>query len=70
VNIPSLNEFVTATEGFCGFAESDGEPLDGDSWRIRDLLLRLIYHMPAIDAISDSQKDLDGIWHCHWNAAL
>lgn len=50
MNTPDLKEFVAAAEEFCDFSESDREPLDGDLWKIRELLLRLIHHIPAVES--------------------
>lgn len=56
---PDLHEFVTAARAFCALAEQDGNlPSDEtDLWRIRDLLLRLMQHIPAVDAAPSSVGD-------------
>jgi len=46
---PSLSEFTAAAREYCLLAEQD-EPLgDAGLWKIRDLLLRLIYHISSVD---------------------
>lgn len=46
---PHLDEFISAAGEFCSLAEKE-EPLDeSDLWKIRSLLLRLIFHIPAVD---------------------
>ena len=46
----SVAEFRMAAEEFCGLAEA-GRPLAaGDLWLIRDLLLRLLLHISAVEA--------------------
>jgi hypothetical protein len=56
---PTLQEFVTAARAFCSLAELavDAPSDETDLWRIRELLLRLMYHIPAVDGAPHS---LDG----------
>lgn len=51
MNAPNLEDFVTAAREFCALAEGDGNMDKTDLWRIRKLLLLLIYHIPAIEAV-------------------
>lgn len=51
---PTLQEFVTAARAFCSLAEAavDAPSDEINLWRIRELLLRLMYHIPAVEAAS------------------
>lgn len=46
---PSIDEFVAAARKFCSFAEDESDVVPADIWKIRDLLLRLITHVTAIE---------------------
>lgn len=56
---PCLEEFVLAAQEFCAFAEMDGAADESDLWKIRELLLRLVYHVPSIDQVPHG-ADFDG----------
>lgn len=50
MNFPLIDEFISAASDFCSFAQKQ-EPLnESDLWEVRGLLLRLIFHIPAVDS--------------------
>lgn len=50
MNPPSVDEFVAAAREYCSFAEDSMPVSASDISKIRELLLRLIYHVPAVEA--------------------
>ena len=46
----SVEAFRLAAEEFCGLAEAGRPLVAADLWRIRRLLLRLLLHIPAVEA--------------------
>lgn len=46
----TVEEFRMAAEEFCGLAEAGRPLVAGDLWLIRGLLLRLLLHLPAVEA--------------------
>lgn len=56
---PSVTEFQLAAEEFCGIAASDSPVTKCDLWTLRELLLRLIFHIPAVEDRQHS-ADFDG----------
>lgn len=57
---PLLNEFVNAAREFCFLAEQDVPLNEPDLWKIRELLLRLIFHIPAVE-LAPRGTDFDGV---------
>jgi hypothetical protein len=49
MNPPSLDEFIAAAKEFCAFAQNDQRIRIDDLWKVRELLVRLIYHITAVD---------------------
>ncbi len=49
---PDLRDFLTVARSFCALAEQDIPDTqdETDLWRIRELLLQLMHHIPAVDA--------------------
>jgi hypothetical protein len=47
---PLLENFVAAAREFCALAEREGAVTESDLWKVRALLLRLIYNVPAVEA--------------------
>ena len=47
---PDLDSFITAAQQFRALAEIEGPAGEPDLGTIRNLLLRLIFHIPAVDA--------------------
>ena len=56
---PSVTEFQSAAEEFCEIAASDGPLTKNVLWSFRALLLRLIFHIPAVESRQHS-SDFDG----------
>jgi len=46
---PSICDFHSAAEEFCKLAGSSEPKSKNDLWRIRELLLQLIFHIPAVE---------------------
>ena len=54
MNSPRIDEFITAAIEFRSLAERQ-EPLkESELWEIRGILLRLVFHIPAVDGASHS----------------
>ena len=49
MNSPNLADFVAAAGEFCALAEINRAPTEADLWRVRELLLRLMYNIPAVE---------------------
>jgi hypothetical protein len=47
---PDLSRFIEAAKEFCNLARAEGPADESDLLPIRNLLLRLLFHMPAVDA--------------------
>lgn len=45
----SVAGFIAAAREFCSFAEDERDVVATDLWKVRDLLLRLIFHIPAVE---------------------
>ena len=56
---PLVEQFRQAAEVFCALVESDGPFGPGELLRFRDLLLRLLLHLPAVEAAQDLELDYD-----------
>lgn len=56
---PSVGEFCLAAEQFCEIAACEAPVTIEDLWSIRELLLRLIFHIPAVEAHQHS-AEFDG----------
>jgi hypothetical protein len=56
---PLLDNFVAAAREFCALAEREGAVTESDLWKVRELLLRLIYNMPAVE-VAPQEVDHDG----------
>lgn len=56
----SVDEFREAAEQFCKLAASEKPVTIGDLWSIRELLLRLIFHISAVEAHQHG-ADFDGL---------
>jgi len=56
---PSVDEFVMAAQEYCSLAEREGNVTTTDLWKVRELLLRLIFHIPAIEGALKS-SDFNG----------
>ncbi|MGV3754727.1 MAG: DUF5063 domain-containing protein [Verrucomicrobiota bacterium] len=55
---PDLPSFIAAAQDFRTFCEAEGKTTRADLWKLRELLLRLIYHIPAVEqAPYDSDHD-------------
>jgi len=50
---PSVDEFIAAAREFCSFAEDECAVVAADLWKVRELLLQLIYNIPAIENARD-----------------
>ena len=48
VTPPSVEEFVQTAREFCSFAEDDRQLEPRDIWKIRQWLIQLVYHVPAV----------------------
>lgn len=59
MNAPSVEGFQSAAEEFCTMAEMERPLTKNDLWRFRELLIRLIFHIPAVDAHQQG-ADFDG----------
>lgn len=46
---PDLQAFITAAQDFCTFCEAAGKATRADLWTVREILVRLIYHIPAVE---------------------
>jgi len=46
---PSVDEFVVVAREFCSFAEATEPVKDADLWRVREMLLRLLFHVTALE---------------------
>jgi hypothetical protein len=46
---PSVEEFAQAAREFCSFAEEEQQVESRDIWKIRQWLIQLIYHIPAVE---------------------
>jgi hypothetical protein len=57
---PSIEEFRKAAEEFCKLAAAEKPVTIGDLWLIRGLLLRLIFHISAVEA-HQHRADFDGL---------
>lgn len=57
---PLLDEFVKAAREFCSLAEQNLPVNETDLWKIRELLLRLIFHIPAVE-LAPLGTDFDGM---------
>ena len=53
---PNIADFASAAEEFCALAEIRRAPTKTDLWKIRDLLLRLIYNVPAVEEARSRKK--------------
>jgi hypothetical protein len=49
VSQPNVKEFAVAAEEFVTLAEREGKLMEVDLWKVRDILLKLIYHVTAAD---------------------
>jgi hypothetical protein len=59
MNASSVEGFQSAAEEFCAMAK-DGRPLSKeDLWKFRELLIRLIFHIPAVESHQHG-ADFDG----------
>ena len=59
MNKPSIEAFQAAAEEFCEMSV-DNRPLNKeDLWRLRELLVRLIFHVPAVESHQHG-TDFDG----------
>lgn len=58
--LPSTDEFIAAAREFCSFAKDENDLAPSDLWKVRDLLLRLITHIPAVESMPQG-FDYDGI---------
>jgi len=56
---PSVTEFQSAAEEFCAMAARDEALQKSDLWLYRELLIRLIFHIPAVEA-HQFNTDFDG----------
>lgn len=56
---PSVEGFRTAAEEFCELSASEMPVTHDDLWSIRELLVRLIFHIPAVEAHPHG-ADFDG----------
>jgi len=50
MNAISVEAFQSAAEAFCGMAEDERPLTKEDLWRFRELLVRLIFHIPAVES--------------------
>lgn len=50
MNAPSVEAFQSAAEEFCAMSEGDRQLTRDDLWRFRELLIRLIFHIPAVES--------------------
>ena len=57
--MPSVIEFQAAAEDFCAMAERQESLTKADLWRIRDQLIRLIFHVSAVESHQHG-ADFDG----------
>jgi len=46
---PNVKEFAAVAEEFVTLAEGEGKLMEADLWKVRDILLRLVYHITAAD---------------------
>jgi len=46
---PDLQQFIAAAQDFRTFCEVEGKATRTDLWTVREILLRLIYHIPAVE---------------------
>lgn len=56
---PSLDGFIAAVREYCSLAEGDQSLSPQDLWRVRELLLRLIFNMPSVERAPHG-VDFDG----------
>ncbi|MDP0496622.1 MAG: DUF5063 domain-containing protein [Verrucomicrobiota bacterium JB024] len=56
---PSVEQFRQAAEAFCALVESDGPFGAAELLCFRDLLLRLLLHVPAVEVAQDFEVDYD-----------
>jgi hypothetical protein len=56
---PNLHDFALAAEEFSNLAEGEGKLVEADLWKVRDILLRLIYHVTAAERAQHG-ADYDG----------
>jgi hypothetical protein len=54
---PSVESFRQAAEAFCALVESDCPFGAAQLWRFRDLLVRLLWHIPAVEAAQDVEPE-------------
>ena len=50
MNAPSIEGFQSAADQFCSLAKDELSLNKEDLWRIRELLIRLIFHIPAVES--------------------
>jgi len=50
MNKPSVKAFICAAEEFCALAEKTEPVTKKEFWILRELLVRLIFNVPAVDA--------------------
>lgn len=50
MDTPSVEAFQSAAEEFCALAADERPLTKEDLWKIRELLIRLIFHIPAVDS--------------------
>lgn len=53
-----LQQFINAAQDFRNFCETNGQATRADLWTLREILLGLIYHIPAVEqAPKDSEYE-------------
>ena len=56
---PNLTDFVAAATEFCSFSKSNSKLVEQDLWKIRKLLIKLLYNITAVEEAPNS-ADNDG----------
>jgi hypothetical protein len=59
MNNPSAEGFQAAAEEFCAMARREESLTKSDLWCLRELLVRLIFHIPAVESCPHG-ADFDG----------
>jgi hypothetical protein len=60
MNTPSVVGFQSAADEFCGMARRNEPLTKADLWRFRELLIRLLFHIPAVESHQHG-ADFDGL---------